>query len=246
MTEQKVAVITGAARGIGRAAAERLARSGARVVGLDLAADTLESAMKALPGGGGTAIAGDIADQAQVEAAFARIAADFGRVDALVNCAGVTGKTGIPAHEVDPDDFDRVYRINLRAAFLLTRTVAPMMLGRKFGRILHVASIAGKEGNAGMLAYSASKAGLIGLVKSAAKDYAGTGVTINALAPAVIQTDMVAAMPERQVRYMTDRIPMKRTGTLEEAAAMIEFIVSEECSFTTGFTFDLTGGRATY
>ena len=163
----------------------------------------------------------------------------------LVNCAGITGQTGIPAHEVDPDDFDRVYQINLRAAFLLTRTVVPFMLARRYGRILHVASIAGKEGNAGMLAYSATKAGLIGLVKSAAKDYAETGITINALAPAVIRTDMVAAMPEHQVRYMTDRIPMKRTGTLQEAASMIAFIVSSECAFTTGFTFDLSGGRAT-
>jgi 3-oxoacyl-[acyl-carrier protein] reductase len=120
------------------------------------------------------------------------------------------------------------------------------MLPSGKGRILHVASVAGKEGNAGMLAYSATKAGLIGMVKSAGKDYAETGITINALAPAVIRTDMVAAMPEHQVKYMTDKIPMKRTGELDEAAAMIDFIVSPECSFTTGFTFDLTGGRATY
>lgn len=129
---------------------------------------------------------------------------------------------------------------------LLTRAAVAIMLPKGQGRILHIASIAGKEGNAGMLAYSATKAGLIGLVKSAAKDYAETGITINALAPAVIQTDLVAAMPEKQVRYMTDKIPMKRTGTLEETVAMIAFIVSPECAFITGFTFDLSGGRATY
>ena len=163
-----------------------------------------------------------------------------------MNCAGITGKTGIKAHEVEADDFDAVYRINLKGAFLLTKAVLPHMLKQDYGRVLHVASISGKDGNAGMQAYSATKAGLIGFVKSVGKDYAETGITINALAPAVIYTDMVAAMPEQQVKYMTDKIPMKRTGKLEEAAAMIEWIVSPECSFTTGFCFDLSGGRATY
>jgi 3-oxoacyl-[acyl-carrier protein] reductase len=192
------------------------------------------------------AIAADISRPEEVEKAFAKITAEVGAPEVLVNCAGITGKTGMPTHEVDLEDFDRVYRINLYAAFLLTRAAVKAMLPNGKGRILHVASIAGKEGNAGMLAYSATKAGLIGMVKSAGKDYAETGITINALAPAVIRTDMVAAMPEHQVKYMTDKIPMKRTGELHEAAAMIDFIVSPECSFTTGFTFDLTGGRATY
>jgi 3-oxoacyl-[acyl-carrier protein] reductase len=120
------------------------------------------------------------------------------------------------------------------------------MLERRYGRLLHISSIAGKDGNAGMASYSATKAGLIGLVKSMGKDYAETGVTINALAPAVIRTPMVAALPEATIKYMTDRIPMKRCGDLEEAAQMIAWIVSPACSFTTGFTFDLTGGRATY
>jgi 3-oxoacyl-[acyl-carrier protein] reductase len=244
MAERRIAVVVGAARGIGLAAAGRLARGGAVVVGLDRHGDTLRTALEGMPDA--EAIACDAADDGEVAASFADIARRHGGLDVLVNCAGITGDTGKPAHEVDPDDFDRVYRINLRAAFLLTRAAVPLMLKGGGGRILHVASIAGKEGNAGMLAYSATKAGLIGLVKSAAKDYAETGITINALAPAVIRTDMVAAMPEQQVRYMTDRIPMKRTGTLEEAAAMIEFIVSPDCSFTTGFTFDMTGGRATY
>jgi 3-oxoacyl-[acyl-carrier protein] reductase len=248
MTEQRVVAVTGAARGIGFAAAQRLARGGAIVVGLDRDRETLETAMRSLADAGGetVAMAADVTERAEVERAFANIETRYDRLDALVNCAGITGKTGIPAHEVDPDDFERVCRINLHAAMLLTRAAVPPMLRRGYGRILHVASIAGKEGNAGMLAYSASKAGLIGLVKSAAKDYAETGITINALAPAVIRTDLVAAMPEQQVRYMTDKIPMKRTGELEEAASMIEFIVSPACAFTTGFTFDLSGGRATY
>jgi 3-oxoacyl-[acyl-carrier protein] reductase len=247
MSEGRIAVVVGAARGIGLAAAKRLAARGDRIVGIDLQADVLRKAMASIGDDRkALAIPDDVSSAGEVEKAFVRIAAEFGAPEVLVNCAGITGKTGIPAHEVELEDFDRVYAINLRAAFLLTRAAVRAMLPSGRGRILHVASIAGKEGNAGMLAYSATKAGLIGMVKSAGKDYAETGITINALAPAVIRTDMVAAMPEHQVKYMTDKIPMKRTGELEEAAAMIEFIVSPDCSFTTGFTFDLTGGRATY
>jgi 3-oxoacyl-[acyl-carrier protein] reductase len=247
MSGGRIAVVVGAARGIGLAVAKRLAAKGDRIVGIDREADTLRQSMASIGDGNkALAIPADVSSPVEVEKAFARIAAEFGAPEVLVNCAGITGKTGIPAHEVDLEDFDRVYRINLYAAFLLTRAAVKAMLPSGKGRILHVASIAGKDGNAGMLAYSATKAGLIGMVKSAGKDYAETGITINALAPAVIRTDMVAAMPEHQVKYMTDKIPMKRTGELEEAAAMIEFIVSPECSFTTGFTFDLTGGRATY
>ncbi len=244
----EVAIVVGAARGIGRAAAERLAGRQVSVVGIDRLADELAAVADAFVAAGRhmETKTVDVTDGAAVAAAIAAVLAAHGRIDVLVNCAGVTGTTGIKTHEVDPDDFDRVYRINLKAALLLTQAVLPSMLARNYGRILHVASIAGKEGNAGMLAYSATKAGLIGLVKSAAKDYAETGITINALAPAVIRTDLVAAMPEQQVRYMTDRIPMKRTGTLAEAAAMIDWIVSPECSFTTGFAFDMSGGRATY
>jgi 3-oxoacyl-[acyl-carrier protein] reductase len=247
MSEERIAVITGAARGIGLAVAKRLAAKGDRIVGIDLQEELLKKSMASIGGGKkAIAIAADISRPEEVEKAFAKITAEVGAPEVLVNCAGITGKTGMPTHEVDLEDFDRVYRINLYAAFLLTRAAVKAMLPNGKGRILHVASIAGKEGNAGMLAYSATKAGLIGMVKSAGKDYAETGITINALAPAVIRTDMVAAMPEHQVKYMTDKIPMKRTGELGEAAAMIDFIVSPECSFTTGFTFDLTGGRATY
>jgi len=170
----------------------------------------------------------------------------FGRLHGLVNCAGITGRTNIKGHEVDLADFDAVYRINLRGAMVVSKAVLPRLLKHGYGRLLHVASIAGKEGNAGMAAYSATKAGLIGLVKSLAKDYPESGVTVNALAPAVIRTPLVDKLPAATVTYMTDKIPMRRCGELDEAAHMIAWIVSPACSFTTGFTFDLSGGRATY
>ena len=238
---QTVAVV-GAASGIGRAAATELAGRGAKVVCLDVQYD-LAKAFAAELGQDATAVEVDVTSQDSVRAAFAGLDGDL---HALVNCAGTTGRTGHPTHEVDVDDFDFVYRVNLRGALLLSQAVLPGMAERGYGRILHVASIAGKEGNAGMAAYSATKAGLIGLVKSMGKEYATNGVTVNALAPAVIQTPMVDAMPEHQVRYMTDKIPMGRLGTLDEAARMIAWIVSADCSFSTGFTFDLTGGRAVY
>jgi NAD(P)-dependent dehydrogenase (short-subunit alcohol dehydrogenase family) len=188
----------------------------------------------------------DVIDAGSIRPPIEAAAKTFGRIDALVNCAGITGRTNIPAGEVDLEDFERVYHVNLRGALLLSQAVLPHMLQRRYGRLLHIASIAGKEGNAGMTAYSATKAGLIGMVKSMAKDYVEQGITVNALAPAVIRTPMVDALPQATVDYMTAKIPMRRCGELEEAARMIAWIVSPACSFTTGFTFDLSGGRATY
>jgi 3-oxoacyl-[acyl-carrier protein] reductase len=242
------AIVVGAASGIGRAAAEFLARKGIAVGCVDRDGAGAEEAAEAIRRSGGTAIAAtaDVTDDATVRPAVERVAHEFGPVQALVNCAGVTGKTNVKAHAVDLEDFDAVCRINLRGALVLSQAVLPQMQAQNYGRILHVASIAGKEGNAGMTAYSASKAGLIGLVKSMAKDYAETGITINALAPAVILTPMVEALPQATVDYMTAKIPMRRCGTLEEVSEMIAWIVSPACSFTTGFTFDLSGGRATY
>ncbi len=242
------AVVVGAGSGIGRAAAEFLAAEGVRVGCLDrdghAAAETAVGIEDA--GGRAVAVAADVTDEATIRTAIERLADALGAIHALVNCAGITGRTNIKAHEVDLADFDAVYRINLRGALVVSQAVLPQMLARNYGRILHVASIAGKEGNAGMTAYSATKAGLIGLVKSMAKDYAETGVTINALAPAVIRTPLVDALPQATIDYMTAKIPMRRCGTLEEVAATIAWIVSPACSFTTGFTFDLSGGRATY
>ncbi len=241
-------VIVGAGRGIGRAAADLLASHGVAVGCLDSDGATAQAAAEAIEARGGRAIAGrlDVTEDSAIAPALDAMAKSLGRIDGLVNCAGITGNTNIKAHDVDPVDFDRVLGINLRGAFMLSKHVLPYMVARKYGRLLHIASIAGKEGNAGMTAYSASKAGMIGMVKSMAKDYVDKGITINALAPAVIRTPLVDAMPQASQDYMTAKIPMGRCGELEEAAQMIAWIVSPACSFTTGFTFDLSGGRATY
>jgi NAD(P)-dependent dehydrogenase (short-subunit alcohol dehydrogenase family) len=243
-----VALVVGAGSGIGRSTALYLASNGASVICADRDAPAAQNVAAEIAGQKGRAmgLGLDVTDDAGTQAAVAEAQAKFGRIHALVNCAGITGRTNVKGHDVVMADFDRVYQINLRGALVLSQAVLPAMLKQGYGRILHVASIAGKEGNAGMTAYSATKAGLIGLVKSLAKDYPESGVTINALAPAVVRTPLVDALPDATVKYMTDKIPMHRCGELSEAASMIAWIISPACSFTTGFTFDLTGGRATY
>ncbi len=239
-TSQTV-VVTGAASGLGAAVSARFTGKGARVVGVDIEADALQATRERL-GGRFRAVTCDVTRWDEVERAFSGL----GAVDVLVNSAGITGRTNLRSHETDPADVERVFRVNFFGSYHTSKAVLPGMIGRGYGRVLHIASIAGKEGNAGMLAYSASKAAVIGMAKVQGKEVAGTGVTVNALAPAVIRTPLVEAMPEAQVRYMTDKIPMQRCGTLEELSAIVEFIVSPACSFTTAFTFDLSGGRATY
>jgi 3-oxoacyl-[acyl-carrier protein] reductase len=234
-------VVTGAASGLGRAICYRFAHLGARVHGVDLNEATLVELRHGLAPGF-SAVTCDISEWAQVTTAFER----FKVIDVLVNCAGITGQTNLKSPETDPADVERVFRVNFFGSYFTSKAALPRMIARGYGRVLHIASIAGKEGNAGMLAYSASKAAVIGMTKVQGKEVAGTGVTVNALAPAVIQTPMVDAMPPEQVKYMTTKIPMSRCGSLDELVAMVEFIVSPACSFTTGFTFDLTGGRATY
>lgn len=232
---EQVAIVTGAASGLGLAIATKLHAEGAQVVALDLNEASLP-----------VSFAVDLTKEDQVANVVNQVAERFGRIDILVNSAGVTGATNIKSHEVDTQNLRFVFDVNFMASFFTARAVLPWMLKNNYGRILHIASVAGKEGNAGMLAYSASKAAVIGMTKVQGKEYAESGITVNALAPAVIQTPMVDAMPEAQVKYMTDKIPMKRCGTLDEIAHMAAFIVSRETAFTTGFTFDMTGGRATY
>jgi NAD(P)-dependent dehydrogenase (short-subunit alcohol dehydrogenase family) len=240
----QVAVVTGAAEGIGFHLAARLASEGARVVLLDRQSALLESSAAQISGSGWKVA--DVADDAAVCTAFASIMEEYGRIDIAVNCAGIVGPNARRLTEVGVDEFDEVYAVNLRGSFLVTKYASSHMEKAGYGRILLFASIAGKEGNAGMCAYSATKAGVIGLAKSAGKDFAETGVTVNAIAPAVIRTGMVEALDQWQVDYMTEKIPMKRCGTLDEVAALACWIVSREASFTTGAVFDLSGGRATY
>lgn len=240
-----VAVITGGANGLGLALARRLSAAGHNLALLDRDKAALGLAQKQF-GGRSVGYPIDVTDAKAVRETVDSIVERFGRIDILVNCAGITGTTGIRSHEVDLADFDYVMAVNLRASLITFQAVMPHMLRRNYGRILHIASIAGKEGNAGMLAYSTSKAAVIGMTKVQGKEYAETGITINALAPAVIRTELVEKLPEAQVKYMTDKIPMKRCGTLEEFAEIAAFIVSPENSFSTGFVFDLSGGRAVY
>ncbi|MFN3380622.1 MAG: SDR family NAD(P)-dependent oxidoreductase [Runella zeae] len=241
----QVAIVTGAASGIGLAIAHKLLAEGAKVALLDFNEKGLEEEFSKYEAQV-LSIGIDITNEAKVQEAADQVVVHFGKIDILINCVGITGITNLKSHEVSTENLQKVFEVNFMSCFYTSKAVIPSMLAQKYGRILHIASIAGKEGNAGMLAYSASKAAVIGMTKVQGKEYAEQGITVNALAPAVIQTPLVDAMPEVQVKYMTDKIPMKRCGTLEEAANLAAYIVSAKNSFTTGFTFDLSGGRATY
>ena len=243
--KNQVGIITGAASGLGQAIALNLSEKGVKLALLDLDKSGLERTRNLLKGES-EIYPLDITNEIEVAEVIDKAGTRFGRIDILINCAGIVGKTNIMSHEVEAENMDLVLRVNLMGSFYTSKHVIPFMLSNNYGRILHIASISGKEGNAGMLAYSTSKAAVIGMTKVQGKEYAEKGITVNALAPAVIRTAMVEAMPDEQVKYMTDKIPMKRCGTLDEAAATAAFIVSPQASFTTGFTYDLSGGRATY
>lgn len=241
--KHQVAIVTGGCSGLGLSIARALADHGAFIEILDFKskdevdiADHHHIVFHSV----------DITEEEKVEEAILAIWKKHQRIDILVNCAGITGLTNIKSHETNSDNIRKVLDINFMGSYFTAKHTIPWMLKNNYGRILHIASIAGKEGNAGMLAYSASKAAVIAMTKVQGKEYAESGITINALAPAVIQTPLVDAMPAEQVKYMTDKIPMKRCGTLDEIASMALFIVSPQNSFTTGFTFDMSGGRATY
>lgn len=241
--KDQVAIITGAASGLGLAISKKLASEGVKLALLDIA-DKIPTEFE--HNSSVKYYKSDVTKEEDVKNIIQVIHTDFGRIDILVNSAGITGKTNTKSHLTETDNLSKVFEINFMGSYFTSKYVLPYMLDKGYGRILHIASIAGKEGNAGMLAYSASKAAVIGMTKVQGKEYAENGITVNALAPAVIQTAMVDAMPDEQVKYMTDKIPMKRCGTLEEAANLVAYIVSPTNSFTTGFTFDLSGGRATY
>ena len=240
----QTAIVTGAATGIGEAIAIRLANSGATIAIVDLDLDGAGRVAAAI-GGGAFAIRADVAHPAEVKEVVDTVLARTGRIDILVNCAGIAGKAA-PIWEQTDEDWDRNIAINLTAAFYFCRAVVPHMRGRGYGRIVNIASIAGKEGNPRMVAYSASKAGVIGLTKSLGKEVATDGICVNAVTPAVVQTQILDQLTPEQVAYMTDRIPMRRTGKPQEIAYVVHFLASSECSFVTAQTYDASGGRATY
>jgi len=242
-------VITGGSGGIGIAVASQLGKEGAKLALIDVNEKNLECAVKQLKNDciEVRSYLCDISKEIQVNEIFLKIKEQLGRIDALVNTAGITGKTGCLIEDVQFSDFLKVCAININGTFLTNKAVLKFFSQTKYGRICNIASIAGKEGNAGMISYSCSKAAVICMTKCLGKEYAEKGdITINSIAPAVIQTPILNSIPKKQIMYMTSKIPMKRCGKLNEIAMLISWIISKECSFTTGFCFDLTGGRATY
>jgi len=242
----QVVLLVGAASGIGRSAAELILSRGATVVIADLDQAGLSSLQSDLGINANQVKRVDMSDQKSIQALVANVIAEHGQIDAVVNTAGIVGPTNTKLEDVDWAIFEKTVTINLFGTIWLTQAVIPHMKSRKYGRIAHVASIAGKEGNPGMHPYNTSKSGMIGFIKGIGKEVATEGITINAFAPAVIRTPMNAGTSDETLKYMLGRIPMGRVGEPEEAAEMLAFMVSKACSFTTGFTFDASGGRATY
>ncbi|WP_138989880.1 SDR family NAD(P)-dependent oxidoreductase [Larkinella sp. C7] len=244
----QVAIVTGGADGLGKAIARRLGAEGASLALFDRNAVLLEQTAEELTALGVVVrtYTVDISQEEQVKQAVAQTVADFGQLDVVVHSAGIVGPTSTNITSYTSADFEKLLAVNLFGSFLITKYTVGHMASRQYGRILLIASIAGKEGNPGMVGYSVSKAGVIGLVKAIAKEYATAGITVNGLAPAVIRTAMNADTAPEQLAYMTAKIPMGRLGETDEVAAMACFIVSPENSFSTGFIYDISGGRATY
>jgi 2-dehydro-3-deoxy-L-rhamnonate dehydrogenase (NAD+) len=232
----RVALVTGGASGIGAAVVSRLVAEGAKVASLDLQPDPQDGVLD---------VAGDVSRSRDVETALRRVESELGPIDVLVCSAGVPGES-LPSLEITDEEWRRVLAINADGVFFCNRAVAPGMVDRGYGRIVNVASIAGKEGNPMAAAYSASKAAVIALTKAIGKDLARTGVLVNCVAPAVIETPILEGVSQEHIEYMVERIPMGRMGAAEEVAALICWLASEECSFSTGATYDISGGRAVY
>jgi NAD(P)-dependent dehydrogenase (short-subunit alcohol dehydrogenase family) len=242
----RVAVVTGGAQGIGYATSQRLLNSGASVVLWDIDAVRLKEATESLSALGAVrGVVVELTDDAGVAAATAKAVATEGRIDILVNNAGITGGNAT-TWELDPAVWRQVIEVNLIAPYLTCRHVVQAMLAQGYGRIVNIASVAGKEGNPNASHYSASKAGLIALTKSLAKETATKGVLVNAITPAVAKTAMFAQMKQQHIDYMLGKIPMGRFVEVDEIAAMVAWLASEDCSFSTGSVFDITGGRSTY
>ncbi len=242
----QVAVVTGGGQGIGEAICRRLAAAGAKVGVFDL---SRENAQRVAAEIGGIDLVGDLTKEADLERIFGDITSLAGPVDILVNNAGVASRKGrdLPIWELVRDDWEYVLNINVVGLALCCKMALPGMIAKKYGRIVNIASIAGKEGNPKMAPYSASKAAVICLTKSLAKELVGKGdICVNSVSPAVIQTPILEQLNQEQINMMLSKIPLGRTGKPEEVAALVHFLASPECSFTTGFCFDISGGRATY
>ena len=246
--KSRCAVITGGAAGIGLAIATRLAASGARVAVWDLdgaAAERAAAQLPAVPQGGHFGVAVDVTKPETVEAAMTQTVAGFGRLDIMVCSAGIAGPNKV-SWEYGIDEWRQVMSVNVDGVFYCNRAAVPAMLANDYGRIVNIASIAGKDGNPNASAYSTSKAAVIGLTKSVGKETARTGIRVNCITPAAVRTAIFDQMTQQHIDFMLSKIPMGRFGLVEEIAAMVAWLVSEECSFSTGAVFDLSGGRAVY
>lgn len=243
----QVAIVTGAGEGLGFGIAQRLGSEGARIAIVDMNADVAEQASQSLAEQGvdSEIVLGDVGDDQTAQQAVKQAIDRWGRIDILVNNAGIAGHSA-SVWELPIEEMDRVYRTNPRGVYAFCHYVIPRMIERDYGRIINIASIAGKEGNPKAVPYSATKAGVIGLTKSIGKELATTGIRVNCITPAVVRTRILEQLTQEHIDYMISKIPMGRTGEVEEVAALVAWLASEECSFSTGGVFDISGGRATY
>ena len=244
--KDKVALITGAYQGLGKGIAKRLGAQGCKLILVDID-ERLKDTEKEFNNANIDAISviGDVSEESTANSAVEKGVSKYNKIDILVNNAGIGG-INKPLWDLPVDELDRVYAINLRGVFIFCKSVIPLMLKNKYGRIVNIASIAGKEGNPNAVPYSATKSAVIGLTKSLGKELAKTEIRVNCVTPAVVKTSILDEFTEEHINYMLEKIPIGRTGKIEEVANMVAWIASEECSFSTGAVFDISGGRATY
>jgi 3-oxoacyl-[acyl-carrier protein] reductase len=245
--EDQVAIVTGSGEGLGFGIATRLGSEGAKILIVDMNPDMAAQASETLAEQGITSeiVLGDVGDEDTAAKAAQKAIDTWGRIDILVNNAGIAGHSA-NVWELSVEEMDRVYRTNLRGVFAFCHHVIPHMIERDYGRIVNIASIAGKEGNPKAVPYSATKAGVIGLTKSVGKELATTGIRVNCITPAVVRTRILEQLTQEHIDYMISKIPIGRTGEISEVASLVAWLASEECSFSTGAVFDISGGRATY